>query len=66
MANEFVVRHVRGADRIVLVLYDQAYEAGCDDMRRRVPSTRKIRDAIGWAPTIPIEQTLRQIVLSLQ
>jgi UDP-glucose 4-epimerase len=66
IANECGGRHVRGADRIVLVPYDQAYEAGFEDMRRRVPSTRKIRDAIGWAPTIPIEQTLRQIVLSLQ
>ncbi len=56
----------RAADRIVLVPYSQAYEAGFEDMRRRVPSIGKIKAAIGWQPAIPLEQTLRQIIRALR
>ena len=66
LASECGGRHDTCAGRIVLVPYDQAYEAGFEDMRRRVPSIRKITAAIGWEPEIPLEQTLRQIILSLR
>ncbi len=44
------------------VPYDQAYEAGFEDFRRRVPSLDKIRAAIEWSPTIPLDQTIDEIV----
>jgi UDP-glucose 4-epimerase len=47
---------------IVLVPYEQAYEAGFEDMRRRVPDTTKINRLIGWKPTIPLDETLDQII----
>lgn len=49
-------------DRIVFVPYDQAYEAGFEDMRRRIPDIRKIRDTIGWEPVVPLKETLRRMV----
>jgi UDP-glucose 4-epimerase len=47
---------------IVTIPYDQAYEAGFEDMRRRVPDLRKIRSAIEWEPTTPLDNTIDQII----
>jgi len=52
----------RVGDRIRFVAYDEAYEAGFEDMLRRVPDLRRIRQATGWAPKIPFEDTLRDII----
>lgn len=38
--------------------YHEAYAPGFEDMRRRVPDTSKIQQAIGWQPT----QTLAEIL----
>lgn len=47
---------------IQLIPYDQAYEAGFEDMRRRVPAIDKIRAVLGWQPTIPLDQTLDEVI----
>jgi UDP-glucose 4-epimerase len=47
---------------IVNLPYEEAYEAGFEDMRRRVPDLSKIAAAIGWKPTIPLEQTLKDVI----
>ena len=48
--------------RLRLVPYDQAYEAGFEDMSRRAPALGRIREAIGWEPRITLETTLRDII----
>jgi hypothetical protein len=53
----------KGADeRIVFVPYDQAYEAGFEDLRRRVPEISKIKAMIGWEPQVPLDETLRRVI----
>ena len=47
---------------IVLVPYDEAYEAGFEDMRRRVPDISKIKAMIGWEPAVTLDETLRRVV----
>jgi UDP-glucose 4-epimerase len=47
---------------IVLVPYDQAYEAGFEDMPRRLPDLGKIRLAIGYEPTLKIDQILARVI----
>ncbi|MCE7947766.1 MAG: NAD-dependent epimerase/dehydratase family protein [Chloroflexi bacterium CFX4] len=47
---------------IQLIPYDQAYEAGFEDMRRRVPDIAKIRACIGWQPSTPLDTTIDQII----
>ena len=42
--------------------YDDAYEPGFEDMRRRVPDVTKVRRLIGWEPRVPLEETLRQVI----
>jgi UDP-glucose 4-epimerase len=50
------------ASEIVTVPYDQAYEAGFEDMPRRVPDIRKIRRLIGYEPRVGLDEMLRRIV----
>jgi UDP-glucose 4-epimerase len=47
---------------IRLIPYEQAYEPGFEDMRRRVPDTSKIKALIGWQPTVPLDQTLDEVI----
>lgn len=48
-----------------LIPYDKAYSAGFEDLRRREPDLRRIREAIGFAPSIPLEQTIRDIAAAM-
>ncbi len=45
-----------------LIPYDQAYAKGFEDMRRRVPSTDKIYQLMGWRPTKSLNEILRWTV----
>jgi UDP-glucose 4-epimerase len=46
------VRELVGSDApIEYVPYDEAYEEGFEDMRRRVPDITKINSVLGWEPT---------------
>lgn len=47
---------------IVHVPYDQAYEAGFEDMRRRVPDTTKIRNLVGWEPRVGLDGILQRVI----
>ena len=44
------------------VPYDEAYAKGFEDLRRRVPSTAKIHQLIGWQPTKPLDEILRLVI----
>ena len=59
---ERVKARTGSAAEIVRVPYDQAYEIGFEDMRRRVPDISKINRAIGWAPSTPLDTTIDQII----
>jgi nucleoside-diphosphate-sugar epimerase len=47
---------------IVHIPYDQAYEAGFEDMPRRVPDLTKIRDLVGYAPTVCLDAILDGVI----
>jgi UDP-glucose 4-epimerase len=46
---------------IALIPYDQAYEAGFEDMQRRVPDTSKIRQLVGWRPERSLDEILTEM-----
>ena len=50
------------ASEIVLVPYDKAYEAGFEDMPRRVPDLAKIRQLTGYEPTVQLEEMLSRVI----
>ena len=47
---------------IVRVPYEQAYEAGFEDMPRRVPDISKVRSLVGYEPTVELDEILRRVV----
>jgi UDP-glucose 4-epimerase len=49
------------ASQIVHVPYDQAYEVGFEDMRRRVPDTSKIHCLVGWEPKWALTEILGSV-----
>jgi UDP-glucose 4-epimerase len=59
---ERVRERAGSASEIKLIPYDQAYEAGFEDFRRRIPSLTKIHAAIEWEPTTPLDQTIDEII----
>jgi UDP-glucose 4-epimerase len=51
-----------GRSEIVTIPYDQAYEAGFEDMPRRVPDLAKIAHLVGYAPEVDLEEILTRVV----
>jgi UDP-glucose 4-epimerase len=59
------VKTIAGSDSpITLVPYDQAYEAGFEDMPRRVPDLTKIHNLIGYQPRVNLDEIIRLVVAS--
>jgi UDP-glucose 4-epimerase len=46
----------------VLVPYDQAYQPGFEDLRRRVPDIGKIERVVGYRPRVSLDDTLRRVI----
>jgi UDP-glucose 4-epimerase len=47
---------------IQLVPYDQAYEAGFEDMPRRVPDISKLRALVGYKPKVELDEIIRRVI----
>jgi len=47
---------------IQMVPYDEAYEAGFEDMPRRVPDISKIRALIGYEPQLDLDQIIDSVI----
>jgi len=63
-----LARRVRTAagssSEIVFIPYDEAYEAGFEDMPRRVPCLDKIEKLVGYRPSLDLEAILARVVES--
>ena len=55
-----------GRSEIVKIPYDQAYEAGFEDMPRRVPDLAKISHLVGYSPEVALDEILDRVVGSFQ
>lgn len=60
-----VVRVLESGSEIRLSPYADAYPEGFEDLRQRRPDLSRIRAAIGFQPTIPLEATIKDIAGSL-
>jgi UDP-glucose 4-epimerase len=57
------VRAITGSpSTIVNVPYDEAYEAGFEDMPRRVPDLSKIAQLIGYEAAVGLDEIIRRVV----
>lgn len=57
-----IKRATKSESEIVFVPYEEAYGEGFEDMRRRVPDTRKILRLLGWRSTASLDQTLTDVI----
>ncbi|HTH01709.1 MAG TPA: GDP-mannose 4,6-dehydratase [Vicinamibacterales bacterium] len=59
---EKVKKMTGSCSQIVTVPYDQAYEAGFEDMPRRLPDIGRIQSLVGYQPTVDLDETLTRII----
>jgi UDP-glucose 4-epimerase len=59
---EKVKKMTGSSSEIVKVPYEKAYEAGFEDMPRRVPDISRIRALIGYEPTVELDETLARVI----
>jgi UDP-glucose 4-epimerase len=52
----------RSKSEIVFIPYDQAYEAGFEDMQRRLPDLSKIQRLIGYRPSLDLPEIIDRII----
>jgi UDP-glucose 4-epimerase len=52
----------RSASPIQYIPYDQAYEAGFEDMQRRVPDTSKVKNLVGFRTTHDTRQVVQSVI----
>ncbi|MFH1085265.1 MAG: GDP-mannose 4,6-dehydratase [Chloroflexota bacterium] len=52
--------------QVVYVPYDQAYERGFEDMRRRVPDIAKITSLLGWRPAVGLDEILTRVLADVR
>ena len=61
---ERVISLTHSGSSIRMIPYDQAYEAGFEDMHRRIPNLERIQKLIGYKPTKTLDQILEAIIRS--
>ena len=57
-----VVKITNSKSKIIYIPYDKAYEEGFEDMQRRVPDTTRIKEAIGFSPTVSLDRIIKSVV----
>ena len=56
-----VIEITGSTSTIEKIAYEKAYPEGFEDMQRRVPDISKIKQVLGWAPQINLEQIIKDI-----
>jgi UDP-glucose 4-epimerase len=51
---------------ITLVPYDEAYQPGFEDLRRRVPDVGKAEQFVGYRSRVTLDETLRRVIAFLR
>jgi UDP-glucose 4-epimerase len=57
-----VIALTGGTSSIQMIAYDVAYEAGFEDMARRIPDLTRIHSLIGYRPTVGLDEIISRIV----
>ena len=50
------------ASRLVHVPYEAAFDPGFEDMRRRLPDITRIRELVGWEPSLSLDEILADVI----
>ncbi len=63
---ERVISEVGSESKIEYIPYEQAYEQGFEDMLRRKPDTRAIRELINWQPEHDLTDIIRDVASDIR
>ena len=58
-----VIEATRSGSKIQLIPYEDAYGEGFEELGRRKPETRAIRELTGWEPTRSIDDAINDVIL---
>jgi UDP-glucose 4-epimerase len=61
-----VIERTGSESRVQLVPYERAYGEGFEELGRRKPETRAIRELTGWAPKRAIDEAITDVILHEQ
>jgi UDP-glucose 4-epimerase len=61
-----IVERTKSTSTITFTPYDDAYPAGYEDMRRRVPDTAKIKNGIGWSPANTLDNIIDDVAAEMK
>ncbi len=61
-----IIERTKSTSTIIYIPYSDAYPAGFEDMRRRVPDISKIIRSINWNPTHSLESIIDTVAASLR
>jgi UDP-glucose 4-epimerase len=61
-----IVEKTGSSSEIRLVPYDEAYQEGFEDMRRRVPDVSKIEALTGWRPRHTLDDILTDTIADVR
>jgi UDP-glucose 4-epimerase len=63
---ERILARTGSTSEIELVPYEKAYEAGFEDMKRRVPDTSKLQSLVTWSPTYNLDEILKETIIEAE
>jgi UDP-glucose 4-epimerase len=61
-----IIAMTGSSSKVRHIPYREAYGSGFEDMLRRVPSLKKIQNAVGYVPKLHLEDILRDVVAQIQ
>jgi UDP-glucose 4-epimerase len=61
-----VINQTGSISQITKILYKSAYNAGFEDMQRRVPDINKMNIAVGWSPLLTLENIISDVANHLR
>jgi UDP-glucose 4-epimerase len=59
---EMVKELTGSSSQIVFIPYDEAYEAGFEDMPRRVPDLSKVHHLVGYEPKVQLNEIITKVI----
>jgi UDP-glucose 4-epimerase len=57
-----VIELAKSKSKVIYIPYEKAYEEGFEDMQRRVPDTTRVKNLVGFKPTIDLEGIIKSVV----
>jgi len=57
-----IIDITKSRSKVTYIPYNKAYEEGFEDMERRVPDTQRVKEAVGFKPTVNLDGIIKSVV----